>query len=43
MELIEDFKINAQARNIKVDSIGLYPEKENEDRVLQHFELITSK
>ena len=41
IEIIEDFKINAASRNIKVTTIALDPEKEKEIRISNHFKLIS--
>lgn len=41
LELIEDFRINAQSRNIKFKTIDLYTEKENSQYATPHFDLIT--
>lgn len=40
IELIEDFRINAQSRGISLETIDLYTEKENHCHATPHFDLI---
>lgn len=42
IEIIEDFKINAASRNIKVTTIDLDPEKEKEIRMSNHFKVVSN-
>lgn len=43
LELIEDFAVNAELRNIKVETIDLYEEKEKYIHATPHFNVITEE
>ena len=43
IELFEDFRINAQSRNITFKTIDLYTEKENNRYATPHFDLISEE